>query len=304
MKHLFLYPLGVFLVVSMACGLLPGSTSPTATPLPPPPATQQPVYQAQPTEVVVPTQELQPTEVVAPTQELQPTKEPQQTLLPTQVPQQEIQPTEVQPTAEPAKPTSFTDEFDLVNQSWTDTVTTTTQAKPGHVYSKIDINDGFLTFDLRDKETYSYRFYKDPMPADVTMELKFYNTAQIMANGVALICRANSDYSSWIEFRVSSQGNYDIFRYDKSLSMQYKNPYIDYKKGIADRNVISPFPTVENDIKASCIGPNLTFILNDKQTITTMKNDILDGGFVGLGAMSGDSIPVTMKIDSFTMASQ
>jgi hypothetical protein len=293
MKRLFLYPLGFFLLVSMACALLPGSTSPTATPIPPLPPTIQPAQQTLPTAAILPTQELQPTAV-------------QPTALPFKPTAALSQPTEAsaQPTAAAAQTTSFTDQFDLVNPNWTDILTTTTQARSGHVYSKVGVNDGFLLFTLLDKETYDYQFYKNSMPADVTMELKFYNTGQIVDNGVALICRANSDYTSWIEFRVSSQGYYSIFRYDKTLSSQYKNPYIEYVHGNADRNVISPFPTVENDIKASCIGPNLTFILNDKQTITTMKNDVMDGGFVGLGAMSGDSLPVIMKLDSFTTAAK
>ncbi|MDR3576509.1 MAG: hypothetical protein P4L50_21800 [Anaerolineaceae bacterium] len=283
MKRLFLYPLGLFLLVSMACALLPGSTSTQNTPVPPVPPTVQPAVQpALPTAAVLPTQELQPTAV-------QPAV---------------VQPTVVQPTSAPTKPSSFTENFDIPDQNMTDVLTTTTQARAGHMYSNVGINDGFLIFNLQDKETYDYSFYKNPMPADVTMELKFYNTGQIVDNGVALICRANSDFSSWIEFRVSSQGNYDIFRYDKSLAAQYKHTYIDYLKGVTDKNVISPFPTIENDIKASCIGPNLTFTFNDKQTVTTMKNDIMDGGYVGLGAMSGDLIPYMIKVDSFTTSAK
>src|SRR5271157_3367117 len=292
MKRLFLYPLGLVLIISMACALLPGSSSPTETPVPPLPPANQPTELTMPTAAAaLPTQpqpaQVMPTQTLPPAQSAQPTQSAQQ-----------------QPTAASTQSTSFSDTFDLVNPNWTDTITSTTQAKPGHVYSTVATNDGFLIFTLLDKETYDYKFYKNPMPADVTMELKYYNTGSILDNGVALVCRANSDYSSWIEFRVSSQGNYDIFRYDKSLAAQYKHTYTDYLKGVADRNVISPFPTTENDIKASCIGPNLTFIFNDKQTVTTMKNDIMDGGFVGLGAMSGDSLPYIMKIDSFTASAK
>jgi hypothetical protein len=300
MKRTFLYPLAVFLLVSMACAVLPGSASPTPT-LPPVPTVVLPTMPA----IVIPTTPALPTAVVLPTQASQ-----QMAATATQASQpvaatatQASQPTTPPPTVAPTGSTSFTDTFDLSNTSWTDTVTATTQAKPGLVFSKIAVDNGFWVFTMLDKETYDYKFYKTAMPANVTMELKFYNTGTI-PNGVALICRASSDYTSWIEFRVSSQGNYDIFHYDKSLQTQYKNPYIDYVKGSADRNVISPLPSVENDIKASCVGPNLTLIMNDKQTVTTEQNDIMSGGLVGLGVMSYDQLPVIMKIDSFTTAAK
>jgi hypothetical protein len=307
MKRLFLYPLGLFLVISMACALLPTSSSPSATSVPPLPAIQS-TEQTMPTEVVLPTE---PPQSVPPTQQPQlpaPTQSPQpaQPTTPPQPSQPTTppQPAQQQPTTASTQSTSFTDNFDVASQNWSDVITTTTQAKGGHMYSKITTVDGFLTFDLLDKETYDYMFYKNTMPADVTMELKFYNTQQLLNNGIALVCRASSDYSTWIEFRISSQGNYAIYHFDKSLKAQYKNPYVAYIQGVADRNIISPLPTIENDIKASCIGPNLTLTLNDKQTVTTTRTDITDGGFVGLGVLSGDFVPVNVNIDSFTTAAK
>jgi hypothetical protein len=268
MKRAFLYPFIIIIAVSMAC-IVPTGKKDTPTPVP--------------TEVIEePTQEV----IVEPTEAPIPTEAP----LPTEAAVEES------PTPEQAGGLPFTEEFDLPNKDWSDPLTVTTQALTGQVFSKITVSDGFLRYQLKDKETYIYQFYLSPQPADVAMEIKFTNNGNAL-NGIAMVCRATDDYSSWYEFRVSNSWKYDIYKYDKALRVENKNPYVALKQGVAGNGMIKPVG--DNVITASCKGPTLTMTFNGKQTVSVMNNDITDGGLIGLGAMSGPSLPVNIYFDYF-----
>lgn len=211
---------------------------------------------------------------------------------------QPFSPTQAEPTAAPKA--SFTDNFDSMTDQWTDPFWVTSQAKPGQTYSKFSVADGKLIFDLQDKETYVYKFYKELSQKDVALETKFVSKGQIY-NGIAIVCRASADFSAWYEFRVTSTSTYSIYRYDRALKeKQDKNPYVELKKGGLDINTLSP--SKENVFRGVCKGNTLTLEVNGKTITTVETGDLKDAGLVGVGAMSADLPPVNIQFDTFSVA--
>jgi len=211
-----------------------------------------------------------------------------------------------QPTAEAARPDKSTPtaelpeskevyqiDFELLPENWSDDITMTTQALPGKMNSQIDLENGWLKFHIKDFETYLYKFYRDPMPRDVVIETKALNTGDVH-NGTAIICRAAVDYTKWYEFRVSNSNDYALYYYDQKVKEEDgKNPYQELARGVSP--AISPMK--ENTIIASCIDTTLRLDINGTQVFIKQTDILMDGGLVGLGAMSYDLLPVVVKYD-------
>jgi hypothetical protein len=204
----------------------------------------------------------------------------------------------LEPSATPylAKQNEFLDNFDIVSADWTEPMWLTTQAMPGKEHTKISYEDGWLKFEFFDKETYIYQFNQRPTDANVLVEARMQAGGQ-MQNGVALVCRAATDYSAWYEFRVSSSGDYAIYRYDKSLKDDDKNPYVLLKKGVSE--AIKPMK--ENVMRVMCKDTTLSLEMNGKPVVTVQNSDLKEGGLVGLGAMSADVMPVVVRFDYFSV---
>lgn len=209
-----------------------------------------------------------------------------------------------QPTQPEATPTEaprdevegFEDEFDVINTDWSDVFTVTTQALNGKMFSTVKLEDGKLTFALKDNETYQYKFYKNPFPADVIIDAK-YQAGGYLFNGIALVCRANSDMTQWYEFRVSSESKYAIYLFDQSLRDSGKNPYISLKQGVVAVETLAP--TKENELRAVCDGTSLILEANQVQIANVQDTTLSEGGMAGVGAMSGSLTPVTVWFDYF-----
>jgi hypothetical protein len=210
-------------------------------------------------------------------------------------------PTEtVKPAAATATPkASVQDSFDS-SSNWLQAITVTTQALAGKEQSMVQVKDKALDFDLKDKETFMYTFFKDSQKADVAAEVK-YQSIGAADNGIALICRAKADYSTWYEVRVGLDGIYNIYKYDKSLKQTGENPYVRIKTGKAPKNTILPVEV--NSIKFICKGQDLTLDINGGKFSATEKNaDLTGDGLVGVGAMSLDTVPVHFKVTSFAIS--
>jgi hypothetical protein len=101
------------------------------------------------------------------------------------------------------------------------------------------VQDGILVFNLRDNETYIYKFVKGSNTDDSVIEAKWKSNGQSM-NGVALICRAAEDNSSWYEFRISSQGEWHALAIGLEYldDDPYKNTYVSIKKGVSKQKLV------------------------------------------------------------------
>lgn len=200
------------------------------------------------------------------------------------------------PIPEKAVEKSFYDDFSSSQEGWSDLVVVTTQAIPGQMQSNAKMIDGKMVFGFSEKETYLYKFYENPAPDDVVIEVKEQATGHT-ENGIALVCRAKNDHSAWYEFRVSSLNQYAIYRYDQSQRESGGNPYIQLKKGGLQIDQFGP--TKENIIRVTCKGSTLSLTINDKE-ITSIEDGELSGGLAGVGAMSGTLLPVGVRFDHFS----
>lgn len=267
----------ILVVMLSACGLPGGKSAKAEEPVVAPTTVAQLAQPAEPTAPPPPT-----AEVIPPTAE----------------------PVEPPPTEEPAEPEglNFREEFDLGNDSFSEDIITTTQAttRDRMQTEPSSVEDGILKFNIRDNETYIYKFVNGAITDDAIIEAKWKSNGQSM-NGVSLICRASEDYSSWYEFRMSSQGEWSMLRYDKSIrdNDPYKNPYVTIKKGLAKSKLVRV--SGDNVSKFSCIGPKLTYEVNGTKIMETNNNDIPSGGMVGLGSMSAVYLPVVILWDYFSV---
>ncbi len=191
----------------------------------------------------------------------------------------------------------YLDEFNVLTDDWSGPIFLTTQAQPGKGQSKITYENSQLKFGLYDMETYVYQFNQRPAEADVLLELK-YQAGGAHENGIALICRANPEQTAWYEFRISSTAQYAIYRYDAALRDDYKNPYIELTKGVSD----AIHPTRDNIMRAMCNGTALVLEVNSQEIVTVQDGTLTEGGLVGIGAMSYNTMPVNIMMDYFGLS--
>ncbi len=209
------------------------------------------------------------------------------------------------PTEEPTKAPDrkvvdeFMDEFTTMDPDWSGPFTVTTKALPGKALSKVSIEDGWLSFNIQDEETYMYEFYLNPAAADVVLETKYQPGGNHTVNGIALVCRAAEDFSSWYEFRVSSSNRYSIFLYDKSRKENDDlNPYVELAGGVS--STISPAKT--NVFRAMCNGTSLVLEMNGEQVASVQDGTLQEDGLVGVGAMSSNLTPTFVKFDYLSVS--
>lgn len=189
---------------------------------------------------------------------------------------------------------SLYDDFVMEDPAWSETIAVTTAALPGAMISSVSTLAGMMKFDIQDAETYLYKFYKNPSKADVVVETKAQAVGSKI-DGIALVCRARNDYTAWYEFRVTDEGRYSIYRYDKSLKDADKNPYIELEKGALRKDYFAAYK--ENVIRATCQGNSLSLEVNGNAVVSVIDGALPDAGLVGMGAMSYDTLPVAVEFD-------
>jgi len=275
MKRALLIPLIVLLLATMACSLT--GTKPTAAPVESPKA------------VVAPEKA---TEVPA-----KPTEKPADT----EAPAAEVAPTEVPPTEgpEPSEvPTEIEETFDTDSGNWSDPLIVTSQASGRDAYLKITSGNGALRFAISDKETYVYKFYTEGLDGASSIEADFQNKGAFNT-GIALICKANEDRTSWFEVRVSAaDNNYNFFQYDKKRKDEEgKNPYVLLGKG--HMKIDQYFPTKPNRIVFTCSDSELSVDVNKgKVKASQTVDNAIEGNLFGVAVMTADVLPGTIDFDT------
>jgi hypothetical protein len=192
---------------------------------------------------------------------------------------------------------SYYDDFSSAQDVWSDMKVVTTQAKPGQMKSATRYEDGKMVFEFRDLEIYAYKFNNNRSTSDVVIEAQIVPTGH-NSNGVALICRANSDLTAWYEARLSSTSQYWLYRYDASLKDQDQNPYVLIKQGTMPINVFHP--AKPNVVRFTCEGSNLKLESNEQEVVATTDGMLTDAGLPGVGAMSHEILPVAIQFDYFS----
>ena len=128
---------------------------------------------------------------------------------------------------------------------------------------------------------------------NVVIETTMVNTGDIH-NGMTVICRAAVDYSKWYEFRLSATNDYALYYYDQERKEKDGlNPYLELERGVSE----DIKPMLENVVKVSCIDTTLRLEVNGTEVFLEETDLIMDGGLVGLGAISFDLQPVIVKFD-------
>lgn len=191
---------------------------------------------------------------------------------------------------------SLYDDFSQTVEGWEDVHVVTSQAV-GKPKSGASLKEGMLVFDFQEMETYLYKFYGKASTADVVIEAKVQGTGKLQ-NGMALVCRASEDKSAWYEARVTSVGKYGIYRFDQSAKDAGKNPYALIKEGGLPVDVFGP--TKENVVRFTCQGDQLKLEANGNELATAQDANLSEGGLPGVGAMSSNELPVSIRFDYFS----
>ncbi len=153
--------------------------------------------------------------------------------------------------------------------------------------------DERMNFQIDDVETYAYRFFEKLEYENVAIEAEVENFGDT-TNGIALVCRAST--KGWYEFRISSSGKYDVYRYEQSLKESGKNPYVLIMNGAA--TALNAGVRKKNKISFICEDNKLKPFINDKEIKSPNKpfeDDTFSSGQAGIGAMSYQATPVKVE---------
>jgi hypothetical protein len=276
MKKSYLIPVLVLTLVTLACGF--GDVSQMVGKSEPTPTQTKPV-------LVDPT---------SPPQKI-PTAEPSATIV---VPTPTEEPEATEESDEPTEPTYFREEFDG-SVDWTyEYIYGNTKEQcenPGLV-------NGQLHWACRSGEETQIRMYEDVHNyEDVGIQVEIENFGS-NTNWTALMCRVNEN--GWIEFRFSTSGLYEIYRFDASLRQQDKNPYVYIGNGATQ---FLKSGKVKNQVAMVCAGEEFTFYANGNQIKTNITTKgikefaILGSGGVGIGfqVMGDNPGPVDVGVEWF-----
>ena len=202
----------------------------------------------------------------------------------------------ITPGPTPTYQPGFSEPFDLPLTAWLDWFTLTTQAPGGVLQSTFKQNNGVLTITLADKETYLYRYYKLPQPADSYIEAEFSIEGQ-KENQIALVCRATADHSDWYEARISGTGVFQIYRYSLARKTQDDlNPFIPLVESAASADAFNPGQM--NLVRFNCQGNKLSLNFNQgKQVISVDDDHLQQSGLSGFGVMAYSNLPTTIQFD-------
>ena len=159
---------------------------------------------------------------------------------------------------------------------------------------KIYTEDGKLSFEIFNEETYVYAAYKKPLYTDVRIEAQAENTGETNTNNVGLFCRYSE--AGYYEFNVNSTGYYYIYYVDNSTG---KYVFNQLNEQSASQSINTG--KAANQYTAVCEGNTLTLIINGKE-MKTVIDQSLDEGLVGVSVSTVDVWPVTVNFDWVTIS--
>jgi len=189
------------------------------------------------------------------------------------------------------------DKFDQLSSDWETSWMTPHSDKTSK--SNVRLDKGWLYIDLQEKGSIAYEFNKVVSQTDVVID----TINQIGGPGqteVAVVCRANNDYSSWIDFRILYMNEYAIYKYDRKAGGS--NPFKQLVRGPIQKGLL--IPGENNEIRATCNGNELSLDLNNSR-LTSVKladNDMQSPGLVGVGGIGPTSGASSVWFDYLTVS--
>jgi hypothetical protein len=155
----------------------------------------------------------------------------------------------------------------------------------------LNINNGLLTFDLRDKNTYVYLFYDPYYYEDVRLDAAVRNSAG-NDNFFSLVCRYD-EAVGWYEFNVSSGGLWSLLRYDVNTgkyNLMYNGGSFNINMG-QDENVFS----------LECRGNEISAYINNRLMKTVTDKRIAEG-YIGISVSAFEQVPVKISFDTLVIS--
>lgn len=190
----------------------------------------------------------------------------------------------VTPTPLKARHYFFEEEFTGDFLGWS---TVVTNGDPGLL--DLRTQDGFLVFDIGQKNLNALSFFQGGAYKNVWIDLRVLNHDK-MEYAVNMICRYDKE-EGWYQFDIFNSGLFNLYymTWDEDLKPE---PTLLAKGGSnamrSDSNVLTMV----------CNDRILSLYVNGKRTVSYEENQYaLRAGQVGIGVSSFDDIPVVVKLD-------
>jgi hypothetical protein len=142
-----------------------------------------------------------------------------------------------------------------------------------------------MIFEIEDKNTYVYLTYDEYYYDDVQVSTLVENRG-VNSFDVSLLCRYDEN-RGWYEFNIGSDGLYTAYLYD------INDGYKEIGSGGSTRIKTGK---EYNEYTLQCKGNSLTLWINGYET-TTIKNNDLKEGLIGIGASSYNVTPVIAEFE-------
>ncbi len=159
-------------------------------------------------------------------------------------------------------------------------------------------NSGKFRLEIQPPNDTNFVFFRqDTSYSDVIVQAEVENYGQL-DNAYSLMCRASE--AGWYELRISSQGYYELLRYDQYLADEGKNAYTNFlDTRIGSTLIKSGLDT--NVFALSCEGDQLKVFINGEQVYydkrpLTIEDTTYSEGTIGFGVLSyGKEVDVTFN---------
>jgi hypothetical protein len=175
---------------------------------------------------------------------------------------------------------------------------TITSKAPALMY--ITYNNGALDFTYKTTESYGYVVYDGgPYNNGVVFSVV---AASLQSTSGAIVLACNMTDTQWFETRISTSGEYAVYRYSTELRAATGNAYSDYVDAMSPA-IKAGYQKV-NNITISCIGSEFILTVNGAKLFDQQLPEMKPGGYIGVGAISHDKYPVQIRFTSFTVEPQ
>jgi len=159
-------------------------------------------------------------------------------------------------------------------------------------------SNGKFRLEIQPPNDTNYAFFrKDTSYSNVIVQGEVENYGQL-DNAFSLMCRATE--AGWYELRISSQGYYELLRYDQYLADEGKNAYTNFVESRIGSTLIKSGEDV-NVFALSCEDDQLKVFINGEQVYSdkrplTIEDTTYSEGTIGFGVLSyGKEVDVTFN---------
>jgi hypothetical protein len=159
-------------------------------------------------------------------------------------------------------------------------------------------SNGKFHLEIQPPNDTNYAFFrKDTSYRNVTVQAEVENYGQL-DNAFSLMCRATE--AGWYELRISSQGYYELLRYDQYLADEGKNAYTNFVESRIGSTLIKSGEDV-NVFALSCEDDQLKVFINGEQVYydkrpLTIEDTTYPEGTIGFGVLSyGKEVDITFN---------